>query len=73
MSIFTWNGTLWYALVSMQPDQILSCLDMQSINVGCTVKQIRRFYSKIPGNQLPVHMPLFLWAACRTFLEIKKW
>ena len=37
-------------------------------------KKIRRFYGKIPGNQLPVHIPLFLRAsACRTFLEIKKW
>ena len=36
-------------------------------------KTIRRFYGKIPGNQLPVHIPLFLRAsACRTFLEIKK-
>ena len=25
-------------------------------------KKIRRFYSKIPGNQLPVHIPLFLMA-----------
>ena len=25
-----------------------------------TVKKIRRFYGKIPGNQLPVHIPLFL-------------
>ena len=40
----------------------------------CTVKKMRRFYGKIPGNQLPVHIPLFLRAsACRTFLEIKKW
>ena len=42
------------------------------VNVHC--KKIRRFYGKIPGNQLPVHIPLFLRAsACRTFLEIKKW
>ena len=34
MSIFTLKGTLWHALASMQPDQSLSCLDMQSINVG---------------------------------------
>ena len=41
-------------------------------NVHC--KNIRRFYDKIPGNQLPVHTSLFLRAsACRTFLEIKKW
>ena len=37
-------------------------------------KKVRRFYGKIPGNHLPVHIPLFLRAsACRTFLEIKKW
>ena len=39
-----------------------------------TVKQIHRFYGKIPGNHLPVHFPLFLRAsACRTFSEIKIW
>ena len=39
----------------------------------CTVK-IRRFYGKIPGIWLPVHLPLFLRAfTCRTFLEIKIW
>ena len=32
--MFTWNGILLHALASMQPDQSLSCLDMQSINVG---------------------------------------
>ena len=38
------------------------------------VKNFRRFYGKIPGNQLPVHFPLFLRvSACRTFLEIKIW
>ena len=37
-------------------------------------KKICRFYGKIPGNQLPVHIPLFLRAsACTTFLDIKKW
>ena len=37
-------------------------------------KKIRIFYGKIPGNQLPVHIPLVLRAsACKTFLEIKKW
>ena len=37
-----------------------------------TVKQPRRFYGKISGNQLPVHFPLFLRAsACGTFLEIE--
>ena len=37
-------------------------------------KKIRRFYGKLPGNQLPVHIPLFLRASvCRTFLEIQKW
>ena len=39
-----------------------------------TVKRIRKFYGKIPGNQLPVHFPLFLRpSACRSFLEIKIW
>ena len=43
-------------------------------NLSHTVKKIRRFYNKIPGNKLPVHFPLFLQAsACRTFLEIKIW
>ena len=38
------------------------------------VKKIRRFYGKVPGNQLLAHFPLFLRAsACRTFLEIKIW
>ena len=46
--------------------KIISSID------GCTVKKIRRFYGKIPGNQLPVHFPLFLRAsACRTFLKLK--
>ena len=46
---------------------------MQIIMEDCIVKKkIRRFYGKIPGNQLPVHILLFLRAsACRTFLEIK--
>ena len=44
--------------------------DMKNIcelsSVQC--KKIRRFYGKIPGKQLPVHIPLFLRAsACRTF------
>ena len=39
-----------------------------------TVKKIGRFYGKVHGNQLLVHIPLFLRAsACRTFLEIKQW
>ena len=46
----------------------------EATSIQCTVKQIRRFYGKIPGNQLPVHIPLFLRASARrTFLEIKKW
>ena len=35
----------------------------------CTVKNIRRFYDKITGNQLPVHFPLFFTGACKHFLE----
>ena len=47
---------------------------IQNNKFSRTVKKIRIFYSKIPGNQLPVHFPLFLRAsACRTFLEIKIW
>ena len=50
-----------------------SCLCWGKSNTA-TVKKIRGFYGKIPGNQLPVHTPLFLrTSACRTFLEIKKW
>ena len=30
-------------------------------------KNIRRFYSKITDNQLPVHLPLFLQAPIKTF------
>ena len=55
----------------------------QRENVSCLLeylvpytvkKKVRRFYGKIPSNQLPVHILLFLRAsACRTFLEIKKW
>ena len=52
--------------------QTLSCRTIKRIKAH--FKKIRRFYGKIPGNQLPVHFPLFLRAsACRTFLEIKKW
>ena len=32
-----------------------------------TVKNIRRFYGKITGNQLPVHFPLFLHAPVNIF------
>ena len=38
------------------------------------VKRIRRFYGKIPGIWLPVHLPLFLRASTGTiFLELKIW
>ena len=35
----------------------------------CTVKNIRRFYSKIIGNQLQVQFPLFCTGARKHFLE----
>ena len=35
----------------------------------CTVKNIRRFYGKIAGNQLPVHFPLFFTGARKHFQE----
>ena len=34
-----------------------------------TVKNIRRFYGKINGNQLPVHFPLFFTGALKHFQE----
>ena len=44
--------------------------DRATLQVYITVKKVRRFYCKIPANQLPVHIPLFLRAsACRAFLE----
>ena len=47
---------------------------MTNIALVIHCEKIRRFYSKIPGNRLPVHFPLFLQAfACSTFLEIKIW
>ena len=32
-----------------------------------TAKNIRRFYSKLTGNQLPVHFPLFFQASVNIF------
>ena len=34
-----------------------------------TVKNIRRFYDKITGNQLPIHFPLFFTGARKHFQE----
>ena len=34
-----------------------------------TAKNIRRFYGKITGNQLPVHFPFFLTGARKYFQE----
>ena len=43
------------------------------ILIHCKKKK-RRYYGKIPGIWLPVHLPLYLRASnCRTFLEIKIW
>ena len=42
------------------------------IDVLCfsyTVKNIRKFYGKITGNQLPVHFPLFFTGARKHFQE----
>ena len=57
------------------PFEILS-VDKISIGIGIfayrymfTVKNIRRFYGKITGNQLPVHFPLFLTGARKHFQE----
>ena len=33
----------------------------------CSLKNIRRFYGKITGNQLPVHFPLILQAPVNIF------
>ena len=39
----------------------------------CVIK-IRRFYGKIPGIWLPVHLRLFLRvSSCKTILAIKVW
>ena len=44
----------------------------QYLHTHC--KKIRRFYGKIPGIWLSVHLPLFLRASTyRAFLEIKIW
>ena len=34
-----------------------------------TLKNIRRFYGKVTGNQLPVHFPLFFTGARKHFQE----
>ena len=50
------------------------CLGRFWFSKNSHCKKIHRFYGKIPGNQLSVHIPLFLRASpCGTFLEIKKW
>ena len=36
-----------------------------------TVKNIRRFYGKMTGNQLPVHVPLFLRDLVKMILHCK--
>ena len=41
--------------------------DLVCLNQICTVKNIRRFYGKITGNQLPVHFPFFLRAPVNIF------
>ena len=42
------------------------CL-LQESSLSYTVKNIRRFYGKITGNQLPVYFPLFLQAPVNIF------
>ena len=56
------------------PFEILS-VDKISIGIGIFAYRymytlnIRRFYGKITGNQLPVHFPLFFTGARKHFQE----
>ena len=43
--------------------------DDEAFTEWSTVKNIRRFYDKITGNQLPVHFPLFFTGARKRFQE----
>ena len=48
------------------------CPEAVDIQISFTVKNIRRFYGKITGNQLPVHFPLFFTGAREHFQESGK-
>ena len=43
--------------------------DKLLIPVETTLQNIRRFYGKITGNQLPVHFPSFFTGARKHFQE----
>ena len=46
------------------------CLVVQLLNVY-TVKNFRRFYGKITGNQLPIHFPLLFTSARKHFQALQ--